>query len=90
MGVYAVDEILKALLPQAPAAVVLLYAIKVLYLDMKADRAAAAAERQFILAKLDKQAEELERVANALSRVERACGADLLPPMEKRKNSDPL
>jgi len=77
------EEVLKALLPQAPAAVVLLYAIKVLYLDMKADRAAAAAERAFIIGKLDSMASELERVAVNLARVERACGADLLPPTGK-------
>ncbi len=77
------DEILKALLPQAPAAVVLLYAIKVLYLDMKADRQAAQAERQFMLNKLDAQDATIERLIVALARVERACGADLLPPVGK-------
>ena len=84
------DELLKALLPQAPAAVVLLYAIKVLYLDMRADRAVAAAERAAMLDKISNLSADLERVAIALARVERACGADMLPPPEKRKNSDPL
>jgi len=75
-----VDELIKALLPQAPAAVVLLYAIKVLYLDMRADRVAAAAERQAMLAKIDGLEASLQQNAIALARVERACGADLLPP----------
>lgn len=75
------DEILKALLPQAPAAVVLLYAIKVLYLDMRADRAAAAVERAVMLDKITMLSTDLERVSIALARVERACGADMLPPL---------
>lgn len=74
------DEFVKQVLVQAPAVGVLLFALKMLYDDMKAEREQARAERQAMLEKLDAVDDTLNRQTVALARVERACGADMLPP----------
>lgn len=79
------DEVAKSLITQAPMVVLLLYAIKALYVDMKAERAQAQAERQAMLAKIDLLSNTIDAQTVALARVERACGADLLPPSQPQK-----
>lgn len=76
------DDTIKSILLQMPAIAILLYAVKVLYLDAKADRIQAGIERQQMLDKIDILTDALERQTVSLARVERACGADMLPPVK--------
>ena len=79
------DATIKSLITQAPMVVLLIYAIKALYVDMKAERVQASLERQAMLAKIDLLANTIDNQTVALARVERACGADLLPPIQPQK-----
>lgn len=79
------DATVRSLITQAPMVLVLMYAIKALYMDMKAERLQAQAERQALLAKIDLLANTIDNQTVALARVERACGADMLPPLQPQK-----
>lgn len=68
------DDAIKSLLIQGPMVVVLMYAIKVLYLDMKAERALAQIERQSIISKIDMLSDDIDKNTSTLARVESACG----------------
>lgn len=81
------DDLVKSILVQAPAVGVLLFALKMLYDDMKAEREVARQERQAMLDKIDGLNDTIDRQSIALARVERACGADLLPPSSVQKSA---